>query len=243
MYYNENNLTETGDIFFFIYLSTDILYEIRLEVFMKSEGNSQCFSERFLTAKNITYFAILLALVIVLQMFGSFIKIGATQLSFVLVPIVLCGMLLGPLSAGFLGLIFGIIVYLQGLFGMDAFTAVLIGDHPVITALVCFGKGFCCGLASGFSYKLLKSKNETVASFVSAIVCPLVNTSLFILGALFMSDTLNANFVASGQTIIYFLVIVCAGINFLIELGINVVLAPVILRITKIIEKNIKQRG
>lgn len=210
---------------------------------MKSEGNSQSFVERYLTAKNVTYFAILLALVIVLQLFGSVIKIGATTLSFVLVPIVLCGMILGPVWAGGLGFIFGVIVYLQGLFGADPFTSVLMADHPFITAAVCLGKGLLAGLASGYIYKALKGKNETLASFVSAVICPVVNTSLFVIGALFMSDTLNANFVQSGQTVIYFLVIVCAGINFLIELGINIVCAPAILRITKIIEKNVKERG
>lgn len=210
---------------------------------MKSEGNSQSFVERCLTAKNVTYFAILLALVIVLQLFGATIRIGATQLSFVLVPIVLCGMILGPVWAGVLGFTFGVIVYLQGLFGADGFTAILINDHPFITALVCMGKGFGCGIASGYAYKIIKRKNKTVASFVASAVCPVVNTALFIVGALFMSDTLNANFVASDQTVIYFLVIVCAGINFLVELAINIVFAPVILRVTEIIEKNIRKRG
>lgn len=201
------------------------------------------FKERYLTAKNLTYFAILLALVIVLQLFGSSIKIGATSLSFVLVPIVLAGMVLGPLAGGLLGFIFGVIVYLQGLFGVDVFTAILINDHPFLTALTCLGKGLGCGLASGGCYVLLKDKNETAASFISAAICPIINTGLFILGALLMSDTLSANFVEDGSTVIYFLVIGCAGVNFLVELAINLICAPVILRITKIVEKNIKRRG
>lgn len=211
---------------------------------MNSEGNSRLsFKERYLTAKNVAYFAVLAALVVVLQLFGSVFKIGATQLSFVLVPIVLSGMVLSPLAGGALGLLFGIIVFLQGLFGADAFTAILINDHPFITALTCLGKGLCCGLASGYCYKLVKNKNETAASFVSAAICPIVNTGLFILGALLMSDTLSVNFVADGSTVIYFLIISCAGINFIVELGINLVCAPTVLRINKIVEKNIKRKG
>ncbi len=209
---------------------------------MKGEENSRVsFRERYLTAKNITYFAVLLALVIVLQMFGSFFKIGSTSLNFVLVPVVLCGMILGPWAACILGFVSGLIIFLQGLFGADAFTAILIADHPVWTAVVCLVKGAASGLASGYAYRLITKKNALVASFVASAVCPTVNTGLFIIGALFMSDTLSANFLADGQTVIYFLVIVCAGTNYLIELAINLICAPAILRIKEVIEKNIKR--
>ena len=47
--------------------------------------------------------AILLALVIVLQLFGSSIKVGATSFSLVLIPIALGGMLLGYLRENDMG--------------------------------------------------------------------------------------------------------------------------------------------
>ena len=63
-----------------------------------------------------------------------------------------------------------------------------------------------------------------------------VNTGLFILGALcFLQDTLKANFV-SGTSVIYFLIIGCAGINFLIELAINLIAAPSIYRVIGIVK-------
>lgn len=197
-------------------------------------------NERFFTAKNIAYFAMLLALVIVLQLWGGSIKIGVTQLSFVLVPIVLCGMILGPVAGCLLGVIFGVIVYLQGLFGVDPFTGILISDHPVITALTCLVKGGAAGLVSGVLYNLFKNKDGLAASFIAAAAAPVVNTGLFIVGALCMSDTLSANFV-DGTTVIYFLVIVCAGVNFLVELAINLIFAPAIFKLTQIIEKYIKR--
>lgn len=198
------------------------------------------FKERYLTAKNITYFAILLALVIVLQFFGSSFKVGATQLNFVLVPIVLCGMILGAFPAGILGLITGLIIYFQGLFGTDLFTSILISDHPLITLLVCTIKGFFSGYLAGAVYRVIKTKNKTVASFIAGATCPIVNTALFILGALFMSDTIGNNFTKNSETVIYYLIIGCAGVNFLIELAINLCLAPATLKITEIIEKTIK---
>ena len=59
---------------------------------------------KFFSAKRVTGLAVLLALVIVLQLWGNNIKIGATGLSFVLVPIVLGGVLFGPSAGAFLGL-------------------------------------------------------------------------------------------------------------------------------------------
>ena len=56
-----------------------------------------------LSAKQITGIAVLLALVIVLQSLGGTIVIGAVQLNFTLIPIVLGAILFGPLVGAFLG--------------------------------------------------------------------------------------------------------------------------------------------
>ena len=138
--------------------------------------------------------AILLALVIVLQQFGSGIKVGPTSFSLVLIPIALGGMLLGPGAGAFLGLVFGIIVFLAGVTGQDVFTQILFQDHPFLTALTCLGKGAAAGFGAGLVYKLVAPKNRIVAGFLSAAMTPILNTGLFILGGLLMSDTLSAMF-------------------------------------------------
>ena len=48
------------------------------------------------SARNLSYTAVLLALVIVLQAVGGTISIGVVQLNFTLVPIVLGAILFGP---------------------------------------------------------------------------------------------------------------------------------------------------
>ena len=47
--------------------------------------------EKFFSAKKLAALAMLTALVIVLQIFGSYFAIGAVRLSFVLIPIVVLG--------------------------------------------------------------------------------------------------------------------------------------------------------
>jgi hypothetical protein len=55
-----------------------------------------------------------------------------------------------------------------------------------------------------------------------------------------MADTLNANFVPDGQTVLYFVVIGCAGWNFVFELLVNILFAPALKRVLDIISKNRK---
>ena len=191
----------------------------------------------FFTSKNIAVLGILGAFVLVLQIFGSYFRIGTVQFSFVLVPIVLGAILTGAYGGAVLGFLFGVITLIMGIVGVDHFTFILFSDHPVLTILTCIVKATAAGFLSGLIYGLISKKNRTVAVFSAAAAAPIVNTSLFIVGALFMSDTLTANFVQSGTSVIYFLIIGCAGINFIVELAINLLLAPSIYRIIKVVKR------
>ncbi len=195
--------------------------------------------KRFFTSRNIAFLAVLLALVIVLQVFASAIPIGTTKISLTLIPIVLGALLLGPLAGAFLGAAFGTVVIIAALMGADPFTYILLTDHPVLTVALCLIKGAAAGFVAGLIYKAIRKKNEYVAVVAASLSAPVVNTGLFILGALFMSDTLTANFVADGMTVIYFLVIGCAGINFIIEFIVNAVASPAIYTVERVVERAI----
>ena len=60
--------------------------------------------------------AILTAIVIVFQLLGSFIHIGPTSISLVLIPIVIGAVLTGPKGGAFLGFVFGAMTYFAGVF-------------------------------------------------------------------------------------------------------------------------------
>ncbi|MBQ7907144.1 MAG: HAD hydrolase-like protein [Clostridia bacterium] len=192
-----------------------------------------------------TYLAVLTALVVILQTTGIAIKLPflATPVSLVLVPIVLGACLLGVRAGAFLGFVFGLIVTITCCFmGMDpTFTGILFQEHPVITVLLCLSKSTLAGLVSGLVYKPFKDKNEgmrVVGTFVAAAAAPIVNTGTFIIGCLIMSDTFNANF-TGGQNIFYVLFIVIAGFNFLFEFALNMILAPTISFVVRVVEKQV----
>ena len=186
---------------------------------------------RLFSAKYVTTLAVLLALVVLFQVFGSYIKIGTTSFSFVLVPIVLGGVLLGVIAGAILGFAFSLVVMIMGLVGADPFTGVLLNDALFGTLSAIYLKGILAGVIPALLYKVIANKNTLVAVIVASLTAPIVNTGIFIVCMLIIGDVVTANFIDGGMSLIYFLVIVCAGINFLVEFAINLVLSPAIHRI------------
>lgn len=198
----------------------------------------------FFTAKNVTYLAVFVALIIVLQMCSSFIKIGTTSFSFVLVPIVLGGMLMGVSVGAALGAVFGIIVLVAALSGLDPFTLYLLNENPVFTVFLCLIKGVAAGAVPALLYKLISRKNKYVAVFIAAAAAPIVNTGLFIAGAFIISGTIGDAMTSLGVDIgglspFYIILVLCVGVNFFVELAINIVCSPAIYSVNRVIEKQI----
>lgn len=179
--------------------------------------------------------AVLTAIVVVLQFMAPLFRFTAFSLSFVLVPIVLGAALCGVGVSTWLGFVFGVVVLISG--DAASFLAV---DIPgtIITVLV---KGAACGLAAGLVYKLLEKKNTYLAVFAAAATCPVVNTGVFLIGCrLFFWETVKAWGVGLGyENAIAYMLLGLAGVSFLVELLINLVLSPVIIRLINIRKKNV----
>ena len=190
-------------------------------------------TERKKQTENLVLGAILTAIVVVLQILGGFIKFGPFSISLVLIPIVIgaakCGVKIGT----WLGLVFGAVVLLNG--DATAFFAVNVFG----TILTVLFKGAACGFAAGLTYKLLAKYNKYAAVVAAAVVCPLVNTGVFLLGCLlFFLDTIKAWGAGLGFTnTVSYMFLVLVGGNFLFELASNMILSPVILRILNFKEK------
>ncbi len=174
--------------------------------------------------------ALLTALVAVLAYYGGFIKIGGlASVSLTLIPVVLGSALLGPAAGGWLGGVAGAIFFATP---DAAFWFGLSIPGTVITVMI---KGVASGLCAGIVYKLLERRNRYLAVLASAVVCPVVNTGIFLLGCLvFFMDTVKEFAVAEGISVGAYLIIFFVGLNFVFELLFNVVLAPAILRIINI---------
>lgn len=183
--------------------------------------------------KNLVGIGLFTAIVVVLQFLGGGIKFGMFSISLVLVPIVVGAAVYGWKAGAWLGFAFGGAVLLSG----DAAAFMVI--DPIATVAVVLVKGMACGLVAGLVYMLLEKVNKYLAVFTAAIVCPVVNTGIFLLGCwLFFLETVTEWGKALGfENAASYMFLGLAGVNFLIELGVNLVLAPVIVRLIKIGKK------
>lgn len=191
---------------------------------------------------NLVVTAVLAALVVVLQIFASSFQIGSVAFSFVLIPIVLGGIIVGPYCGLFLGELFGFITLFAGILGRDAVTNVMWQFSPLRTIVICLVKAGVAGLVPGLLYKLIAGGKTNVSSPNSRIVRPLVgtivasisapvcNTGLFLILAYMFKDplisylNLNALGIWGFYVALFFIVI----LNFLVEIGTTAVITPAI---------------
>jgi uncharacterized membrane protein len=187
-------------------------------------------TEKIFDTRNLVLLALLTAIVILFQFLGSFIRFGLFSVSLVLMPIAIGAALINTFAGGWLGLVFGLIVLTSG--DANAFLAI----NPAGTIAVVILKGTLAGIAAGAVYRLLSKVSKTIGAIAAAVVCPVVNTGLFIVGSyLFFLPTLTEWGAAAGfASATAFIFIVMVGFNFLFELGINLVLSPAIVRLVQI---------
>lgn len=177
--------------------------------------------------KLLSEIAIFSAIIIILQLLATFINFGSFPITLTLLPIIVGAAVYGPLVGMILGIVFGIIVDIMVITGADPSGATMLSIHPIITILTCLIKGGLAGLFSGLAYKYLNKLNNKVRIIISAAICPITNTLIFFISLiLFFDSNIQA------------LIGAFLSINFVIELLLNILLAP---GLTNLIEHSIKR--
>ena len=190
-------------------------------------------TKKSLHTRNLVLAAMMTALVIVFQVLATYTTFfGPFSTAIGLIPIAIGACLCGPYVGAWLGLVFGIVVIATG--NAALFFAFSV-PGTIITVLL---KGAACGFCAGLTYKLLEKKLKFVAAIVAALVCPVVNTGIFLLGsAVFFMPYAEAIGELVGVAKAGFGVFIALAFgNFLIEVLMNVLLSPVFVRILKIIK-------
>lgn len=263
--------------------------------------------------KTLVGLGLLTAIVVVLQLVGSFIKFGTFSISLVLMPIVVGAALYGVGAGAWLGFVFGVVVLLSG----DA--SFFLAMNPFGTIVTVILKGVLAGTLAGLVYKLFSRKetsgrlamiisnvllilgggaclyfgiinsgkpieriadetmksaasastffiiigsillvlgilllvfvlvkkvklNVSSAVFASAIICPVVNTGVFLLGCLvFFMPTIRE--MAGNTDVGTFMIVGLVGFNFIFELAVNLILCPAIVMLVRYGEKTIAKKA
>ena len=188
--------------------------------------------------KKMVGIALLMAMVVVMQAISGIIPpVSGFPISLVLIPIVLGAALFGPGAGAILGGTFGVVVFVNCVTGADPGGAMVFQANPVLCFLVVMGKGILAGAASGWVYRLLKDKNPDVAMICAAIICPVVNTGVFIACMLlFFIEVLKAW--AAGADVVGYILSGLILVNFVPELIINLVASPVSIHIKRIVQRD-----
>ena len=183
--------------------------------------------------RNMVGVGLFTAIVVVLQLISMQLRFTMFSITLTLVPIVVGAALYGWQAGVWLGGVFGLAVLLTG--DAAAFYAV----NPLATILVVLVKGIACGCVAGLSYRLLSKWNRIVAVVASAVLCPITNTGIFLLGCkLFFMPTITQWGEALGfESVGAYMIVGLVGINFIIELGTNMLLSPVCVRLIKLGKK------
>ena len=173
--------------------------------------------------------ALFTAIVFVLQMFGSAIHLGPFSITLTLIPIVVGAALYGSWAGAWLGFVFSMVVLFTD---SQAFMVI----NPIGTIITVLVKGTAAGFLSGVVYRSQEKKNSWLAAIMAAITAPVTNTGLFLIGCvLFFLPTVSEWGKAAGfENVGLYMVTVFVGLNFLVELAVNLVLSPVIVRLIKI---------
>ncbi len=181
--------------------------------------------------QSLTTGAILTAIVVVFQFLAIYTRplFPVFSITLVLIPVVLGAALCDAKVSTWLGFVFGVVVLLSG----DA--ALFMGFSVVGTVVTVLLKGTLCGLATGLVYKALSKSHKKAAIWVAAVVCPIVNSGVFALGCYVfflkdLTDMAAENGFASATAFIFLGMI---GINFIVELIINIILNPTVTTVMK----------
>lgn len=124
-----------------------------------------------------------LAAIVLLMAFTplGYLRVGPVSITFLVIPVVIGGMTLGPVRGAFLGAIFGATSFAQCFMG-DPFGAALVALSPLATAMACFIPRILIGVVAGLLFPaLLKVRGSHALAFiVTAVAGTLTNTILFV---------------------------------------------------------------
>ncbi len=184
--------------------------------------------------QRMTGLALFTAIIVVLQLMSTFVHFGPFSITLALTPIVVGAAIYGVKAGAYLGGVFGAVVLVACILGWDRGGAILWNAQPFFTMLTCLGKGVFAGLAAGVLYLTFAKRSMTLGTVIAAIVSPVVNTGLFLLALFFLfPDFLAAWATGFGADIATYVLTGLVGVNFILELCVNLVLSSVIVRIIK----------
>ena len=112
----------------------------------------------------------------------GYLNIGPLAVTFNVIPVAICAVVLGPTGGAVAGAVFGLTSFLQamGIGGTSALGAALFQINPFLSAVQCFVPRILDGLLIGFIYRGMRKKTNVYASCaVTGFFSAFLNTLFF----------------------------------------------------------------
>jgi len=163
--------------------------------------------------------AMLLAIILLMSFTPlGYLKVGVIEITFIVIPVAVGAIVLGPGAGAVLGGFFGLTSFIQ-CFGTSAFGAMLFSINPIFTFILCVIPRVLMGWLAGLIFKALKrsEKPGLVPYVVASLSCALLNTVFFV-GTLMLlfGQTEYIQSIRAGAGFLAF-VAAFVGLNGLVE--------------------------
>ena len=125
--------------------------------------------------------ALLVAVVLVMAYTPlGYLRTLGLEISFLMIPVTIGAIVLGPVEGAILGLVFGLTSFAT-CFGSSPFGAALLAINPVFTFITCVVARVLAGYLAGVVFKVVKKLKYSYE--IACLAGPLLNT-LFFMGCL-----------------------------------------------------------
>ncbi len=187
--------------------------------------------------------AVLTAIIIIMAFTPlGYLRIGPLSITFLMLPVAIGAILMGPAAGAILGGIFGATSFAQ-CFGLDPFGTALLSINPLYTFILCFIPRILMGLLVGLIFKALMKLNEKVIlpHMIASASGAILNTVLF-LGALilfFGRDSYVLSIFGSVRNILLLIL----STNALIELLVSLVVGTAVVKAVLVALRRVKPRS
>ena len=148
----------------------------------------------------------------------GYLRTAGAEVTFIIIPVALGAILLGPTGGAILGGVFGVTSFIQ-CFGFSPFGAALLSFNPFFAAVTCIVPRILVGWLAGLIFKAINKdeKHELTACGAACLAAPLINTILFTgLLILFFWKSDYIQGLSGGRNILAF-VPFFVGLNGLLE--------------------------
>lgn len=195
-------------------------------------------NQKKLNVVKMTELALMTAIVILMAFTPlGYLKVGAVEITFIVVPVAVGAVVLGVKAGAFLGLVFGLTSFAQ-CFGMSPFGTLLFQQNPFGTAFSCIVPRIMVGIVPALVYGLLQKVhcNENIAIPVSCVLAPLTNTLLYLACVCFIfQQTMIDVYQYTGKGGLYFLgwVLALVALNAILEAASSLIIGTAIVKALK----------